>query len=171
MSQKSPFGEMLLLLEQRGIIPPFNKRDDVINKRAAQLEKDYAALSAESRPFGTIEIPDNRESLEDFAQRAEINRVDIGKDLSQQADFSSQIQDQRTGAKIRERDNLTRNTLDLMAVPAGALDKQSDERSMNVDKVLGYGTNENAANRELQKRAMTQDLITKLALGAAIAFG
>ena len=42
---------------------------------------------------------------------------------------------------------------------------------MNVDKVLGYGTNENAANRELQKRAMTQDLITKLALGAAIAFG
>ena len=58
-----------------------------------------------------------------------------------------------------------------MAVPAAALDKQSDERSLNVDKVLGYGTNENAANRELQKRAMTQDLITKLALGAAIAFG
>jgi len=161
----------LLLLEQRGIIPPSNKRDDVIKERTAQLEKDFAALSAESRPFGTIEISDNREPLEDFARRSEINTVIKGKDLSQQADFSGQLQDQRTGAKIREQDNLTRNTLDLMAVPAAALDKQSDERSMNVDKVLGYGTNENAANRELQKRAMTQDLVTKLALGAAIAFG
>ena len=168
MSQKSP---LLLLLEQRGIIPPSNKRSDAIKERAAQLEKDFAALSAESRPFDTIEISDNREPLDDFARRSEINRADKGEDLNQQADFSGQLQDQRTAARNEQQNNLTRNTLDLMAVPARALDKQSDERSMNVDKVLGYGTNENAADRELQKRAMTQDLITKLALGAAIAFG
>jgi hypothetical protein len=168
MSQKSP---LLLLLEQRGIIPPSNKRDDAIKERAAQLEKDFAALSAESRPFSTIEISDNREPLEEYGKRAEIDSIIKGRDLSQQADFSGQLQDQRTAAKNEQQTNLTRNTLDLMAVPAGVLDKQSDERSMNVNKVLGYGTNENAANRELQKRAMTQDLITKLALGAAIAFG
>ena len=115
MSQKSP---LLLLLEQRGIIPPSNKRADAIKERAAQLEKDFAALSAESRPFDTIEISDNREPLEDFARRSEINRVDKGKDLSQQADFSGQLQDQRTAAKNEQQNNLTRNTLDLMAVPA-----------------------------------------------------
>ena len=170
MSKTNP---LLLLLEERGIIPPSNKRSEAMEANTAQLNKDFNEIFAESRsrPFGSIEISDNRESLADYATRENINSGIREKDRASSAQFSSQIQDQRTGAKIREQDNLTRNTLDLMAVPAAALDKQSDERSMNVDKVLGYGTNENAANRELQKRAMTQDLITKLALGAAIVFG
>ena len=161
----------LKILEAFGVLKPTDNLSDAVKAQAAELDKGFAALSVEERPLGTIEVSDNRESLADYATRENINSGIRDKDRASSAQFSSQIQDQRTGAKIRERDNLTRNTLDLMAVPAAALDKQSDERSMNVDKVLGYGTNENAANRELQKRAMTQDLITKLALGAAIAFG
>lgn len=168
MARTSP---TLQILEAFGVFKPTDNLSDTVKAQAAELDKGFAALSSEERPLGTIEVSDNRESLADYATRENINSGIRDKDRASSAQFSSQIQDQRTGAKIRERDNLTRNTLDLMAVPAGALDKQSDERSMNVDKVLGYGTNENAANRELQKRAMTQDLITKLALGAAIAFG
>jgi hypothetical protein len=170
MTKKSP---LLLLLEERGIIKPSNKSEEAIEASAAQLTNELNSLFAESkaRPFGTIEISDNREPLEDFARRSEINRADKGKDLSQQADFKGKLQNQRTDAKIAQQDNLTRNTLDLMAIPAGVLDNQSAERSKNVDNVLRFGTNENAADRELQKRAMTQDLITKLALGAALAFG
>lgn len=168
MARTSP---SLRVLEVFGLLGPGDNVSDAIKAKAAEADKGFAALSSTSRPLGTIEISDNREPLEDFARRSEINRADKGKDLNQQANFSGQLQDQRTAARNEQQNNLTRNTLDLMAVPARALDKQSDERSMNVDKVLGYGTNENAADRELQKRAMTQDLITKLALGAAIAFG
>lgn len=168
MARTSP---TLQILEAFGVFKPTDNLSDAVKAQAAELDKGFAALSSEERPFGTIEISDNRDSLEDYGKRAEIDSIIRGRGLDQQADFSGQLQNQRTAAKNEQQNNLTRNTLDLMAVPARALDKQSDERSMNVDKVLGYGTNENAANRELQKRAMTQDLITKLALGAALAFG
>jgi len=159
------------ILEAFGLVKPTDNLSDAVKSQFAELDKGFAALSAEERPLSTIEVSDNRDSLANYELREGINQGIRDKDRASSARFKGQLQDQRTGAKIQEQNNLKRNTLDLMAVPAAALDKQSDERSMNVDKVLGYGTNENAADRELQKRAMTQDLITKLALGAAIAFG
>ena len=161
----------LQILKQFGI--PYDERDEAFKARAAELDQGFAELYSESqsRPLGTIEISDNLESLEDFKKRGIVQGDLKGRDNEQQIELKGALQNQRTDAKIQQGNNLTRNALDLMAVPAGALDKQSEERSKNVNNVLRFGTNENAANRELQKRAMTQDLITKLALGAAIAFG
>ena len=168
MARTSP---SLRALEIFGLLDPADTVSDDIKAKAAEADKGFAELSSTSRPLGTIEVSDNRDALDDYERRAGIDSGIRAKDLESQIGYKGALQNQRTDAKIRERENITANALDLMAVPAAALDKQSDERSLNVDKVLGYGTNENAANRELQKRAMTQDLITKLALGAAIAFG
>ena len=161
----------LQILKQFGI--PYDERDEAFKARAAELDQGFAELYSESqsRPFGTIEVSDNLESLEEFKKRGIVQSDFNKRDNEQQIDLKGALQQQRTGAKIQEGEALTRNALDLMAVPAGVLDNQSAERSKNVENVLRFGTNENAANRELQKRAMTQDLITKLALGAAIAFG
>lgn len=168
MSTTSP---TIQILKQLGI--PYDERNKAFEAKREELDKGFAELYSESksRPLSTIEVSDNLESLDDFKKRGGIQVELKGKDNEQQINLKGALQRQRTDAKIQQQESLTKNAKELLAIPAGVLDNQSAERSGNLEKILGYGTTENAADRELRKRGMTQDLLTKLALGAAIAFG
>ena len=127
--------------------------------------------SAKSEAFGTITPASNEEDLELLGGRNdEALRFQGGaNDLTNK--YQREAQDIATEAKAAQRSNVTDNSLRLIKPSADILNRQIDNRSANVDKAYGFASAENAADRELRKRGMTQDLLTKLALGAAIAFG
>lgn len=127
--------------------------------------------SSKSEAFGTITEASNEEALKFLGgQNDESLRFQGGaNDLTSK--YQREIQDITTDAKAAQRTNVTDNSLRLIQPSADVLNRQIDNRSANVDKAYGFTSAENAADRELRKRGMTQDLLTKLALGAAIAFG
>ena len=127
--------------------------------------------SAKSEAFGTITEASNEEALNLLRGRNKTT-LDVQRtanDLTNK--YQREAQDIATEAKAAQRTNVTDNSLRLIQPSADVLNRQIDNRSANVDKAYGFASAENAADRELRKRGMTQDLLTKLALGAAIAFG
>lgn len=127
--------------------------------------------SAKSEAFGTITPASNEEALEFLTGRnkAALDFQGPANDLTSK--YQREVQDIATQAKAAQRGNVTDNSLRLIKPSEDVLNRQIENRSANVDKAYGFASAENAADRELRKRGMTQDLLTKLALGAAIAFG
>ncbi len=127
--------------------------------------------SAKSEAFGTITEASNEEALNLLRGRNKttLDFQGTANDLTNK--YQREAQDIATEAKAAQRTNVTDNSLRLIQPSADVLNRQIDNRSANVDKAYGFASAENAADRELRKRGMTQDLLTKLALGAAIAFG
>ena len=127
--------------------------------------------SAKSEAFGTITEASNKDALDFLRGRNEATLEFQGGANRLTNDYARGAQEIATEAKAAQRNNLTDNSLRLIEPSADILREQIGERSANVDKAYNFNATENAADRELRKRGMTQDLLTKLALGAAIAFG
>ena len=165
MARTSP---SLRALEIFGLLDPNDNVSDAIKAKAAEADKGFAALSSASRPLGTSEVSDNLEALDDYERRAGIDQGIRARDLESQIGFKGALQGQQTAAKNAQQDNLTKNSLELMALPAGVLDQQSKERSANVDKMIAYGKSQDAAAHELQRRALTQDMLGRIIGGLSL---
>jgi hypothetical protein len=145
------------------------QQEELTRKLAAGLQQ--LTDSAKSEAFGTITPASNEDALELLGGRNDEALRFQGGANRLTNDYAREAQGIATEAKTAQRDNVTDNSLRLIQPSADVLNRQITNRSENLDKAYGFSASENAADRELRKRGMTQDLITKLALGAAIAFG
>lgn len=166
------FTALLQLMDDVG----YEAKSDRTKKQEELLKNLSAGFqqltdSAKSEAFSTITPASNQEALELLEGRNDATlRYQAGaNDLTNK--FRGEAQDIATQAKAAQRNNVTDNSLRLIEPSADVLKSQIGERSANVDKAYGFASAENAADRELRKRAMTQDLLSRLALGAALAFG
>ena len=148
-------------------------RTEAQNKQREAFRKGLATVLASSKesPLSATVIPDSQEAI-DNAQKAGQLDLDLRDKGNRIAEESNRVlQGIRTNAKNTQLDNYTRNTKDLLGgTPFGALRDLSGERERSNDKFLDYEKNENAADRDLRRSQNTQDLISRLALGAAILF-
>ena len=145
------------------------KQEELLRNLSAGFQQ--LTDSAKSEAFSTITPASNQEALELLGGRNDeaLRYQEGANDLTNK--FRREAQGIATEAKAAQRNNVTDNSLRLIEPSADVLKSQVGERSANVDKAYDFASAENAADRELRKRAMTQDLLSKLALGAAIAFG
>ena len=127
--------------------------------------------SSKESPLSATVIPDSQEAI-DLSRQAQQMYQDIrkrGNEITNDS-YGAQ-QDIKTNAVNTQLDNYTKNTKDLLGgTPFGALRDLSGERERSNDKFLAYGKSENAADRDLRRSQNTQDLLSRLALGAAILF-
>jgi len=148
-------------------------RTEAQNKALEGFSKGLATVLASSKesPLSATVIPDSQEAIDMSrnARTVDLELKGLENDITN-ASYGAQ-QDIRTNAKNTQLDNYTRNTKDLLGgTPFGALRDLSGERERSNDKFLAYGKSENAADRDLRRSQNTQDLISRLALGAAILF-
>lgn len=148
-------------------------RTEAQNKALEGFSKGLASMIADSKesPLSATVIPDSQDAI-DLSRASREMDLDIrSKDTDiTNASYGTQ-QGIKTNAVNTQADNYTKNVRTLLGgTPFGALENLSAERRASNQEFLDYGKSENAADRDLRRSENTQDLISRLALGAAILF-
>ena len=121
------------------------------------------------------------QSLDDYSKRKTIDREQYGLGADAAVERGGRITDRNTGAfkarnsaatddQIRTIGTYADKSRELMQPQYDFANKTLESRNSNIAGQNAFTASENAANRKFAASQNTQDLLSRLALGAAILF-